>query len=1155
MQRGWLVLPLLGLLAASTAQGASLELPFIEGLRRHGYYDYALLEIDRVEARKNLSPELRATLDFERAVTQLQYARSLVNPESQAKELDRAAKSLEQFTRLHPDNPMVSKAYAERGQLLLDRARVELWQLHPDDSSAKQTAARTKARKIIGEARGVFQISHDQAKAAYERFPKIPPSDPKVIEARRQAESSYLRAQLNLAVCTFEEGLTYEPKSSDRKKTLRKAADEFDKIHVNYRSQGAGLRAHLWQGKCFQEEGEPRKALGIYNELIRNDAPNETSRQIRAHATQFRLECLNEQADYTPVVKEVTDWLAALKKNIAPTTTDLGIRWQRAVAAEGLAAAKDTAPGDHERLVKLAAEDAQTVSRYPGEFQMLARAMMTRVGSPSGKKEDVRDFASGLNKARGNMEEIQGILEQMEAAGAEQKAKFQQQLHEKLQSAARQLHGLLAVAEPRTDKKELNRARYYLAFVDYELKENDEAAILAEYASRRLTTLEPDLARDSARLALAAYEQEFNSRPDAQRVTMARIAQPVAEYLIRTWPEHDRANEARITMARLLDRSKQPLEAARWYAGVLESSDQYAEAQVGAGREYWIAAQTAPKQTPGGKPREALVNEWTTQAEKYLRHGIEKAGDPADAAGNPPDWLVVGKVALANLDIGTGRYDEAAKLLSDPPHSVVESIAVTDEAHRPGEGVKGRPFASYVYQTLLRLEIGRHRVDAAMAAMQQLEKIAGATGAEGVTAIYVSLGKEIEKEIARLIASKDRARLTEVRKSFEKFLEELVGRSSSMTYGSLLWIAETYAGLGEGMSEDPNAAREYFAKASRTYDQLIERVAADASAPPDRALSLQLRLANCLRRQGDYERSVQIVRSVIAKKPKALDVQILAADILEDWGSSGDAAAEEKSLAAISGLRDANGGGTVWGWAEIAARLQRILAGGKADNEFREKYFDARYNIPRCRRNFALSQKDPALRKKALNVALGEINAFALVSADVGDDSWRRLDDLYQGIERDLGQPETPLRKPDLRNAGAVDVPTADEKKEIAQAKTATPAAATPATAQPQSAAPPAPPSKGWMLLGFAGVIVAGGLIVWNMRRQQSTRKTFPSFAASDAVDLPGRPATRRPRSPSGSPKPDGSAPSGLSQPGSAQSGAPQKNPAAPRKTAKPKPQ
>ena len=90
-----------------------------------------------------------------------------------------------------------------------------------------------------------------------------------------------------------------------------------------------------------------------------------------------------------------------------------------------------------------------------------------------------------------------------------------------------------------------------------------------------------------------------------------------------------------------------------------------------------------------------------------------------------------------------------------PPHSVVASVAVTDEAARPAEGVKGRPFASYVYQSLLRAQIGRHQVDASLEAMQQLEKIAGASGAEGVTAIYVSLGKEIEKELGRLIATND----------------------------------------------------------------------------------------------------------------------------------------------------------------------------------------------------------------------------------------------------------------------------------------------------------------------------------------------------------------------------------------------------------------
>ena len=67
-----------------------------------------------------------------------------------------------------------------------------------------------------------------------------------------------------------------------------------------------------------------------------------------------------------------------------------------------------------------------------------------------------------------------------------------------------------------------------MAFVDYELGNNDEAAILAEYAARRLHAINPELARESARLALAAYEQEYEARSPEQRPVMVRIARPVA---------------------------------------------------------------------------------------------------------------------------------------------------------------------------------------------------------------------------------------------------------------------------------------------------------------------------------------------------------------------------------------------------------------------------------------------------------------------------------------------------------------------------------------------------------------------------------------------------------------------------------------------------
>jgi tetratricopeptide (TPR) repeat protein len=1119
-----------GTTAILAAGGAAQELAFLRGLRDRGYYEYATFEIERLEARKNLPADLRATLDFERAITQLQYARSLINGEAQAKELDRAAKSLDQFARSHPDNPLVAKARGEQAQILLDQARVEMWRLHPKDPPDKQDATRSHARQLVEQARAVFQEAFEQSKTAYEKFPRASLDDPQVRAQRLRAEADFLRAQINLAICTFEEGLTYEPKSKDRRKSLTHAADAFEQIHVNYRSQGAGLRARLWEGKCFEEQGDRTKALGIYNELLQNHADNETVRQIRDHATQFRLACLNEESnkDFSLVVNEATQWLDG-SKDRRRTSIGLGIRWQRAVAAERMAATKDAESENRERWLNMAIGDAREVSRFPGEFHAAALAMMGRLGVEQiRKKGDLRDFASAYSVAQKNMDDIQSLKERLDAASGDERVNLQKEWHEHLLQTAGRLRRVLEAADARTERRELNRARYYLAFVDYELERNDEAAILADYAARRLRTLNPELSRESARLALAACEQEYAARPPAQRSIMVRIARPVAEFLIHNWPDHEHANEARMTMARLCDRAKEHVESAGWYASVTEGSEQYAEAQIGAGREYWVASQTAPKRTGpknavADSSRESQINEWTAKAEKYLQHGIEKAGDAADANGIPPDWLTVGKTELANLEIGLGRYDDAVKLLTDPPHSVVSSVAVTDEKARPAEGVKARPFASYVYQSLLRAEIGRHQVDASLEAMQNLEKIAGASGAEGVTAIYVSLGKEIEKEIGRLQATHDQTRLSEVRKSFDKFLDELSRRSETMSYGSLLWIAETYTGLGDGLSEDLPAASEYFAKAAHAYEQLIARVAADKSvARQDPTLSLKLRLANCLRRQGDFGHALEIVRGVIAQKPKTLDVQVAAAGILQDWGASSVSRAELRSLDAIRGLHDPAGGGVVWGWGEIAARLEHVLANGKPDNELREKYFEARYNIPDCRRQFAIREKDRATRTKALEVALGEIKAFALVSADMGDEPWRRLDTLYQDIETDLGRHATPLPKPDLRAANAA----ATSASQPAAAKL-TPVAKGTATSGSSPHAPaksaaksaktePNPDSTGvapiWIGFGLIfGVAFTIAAVVWNIRRQQPTHKVIRSLGSPEFIDLPGRPAKRAP--------------------------------------------
>jgi hypothetical protein len=1095
----------------SPAWASSLDVKFVHGLREHGLYDYALAEIDRLKAQKNLSPEMATTLDFERAITQLQAARSVLNAASQSRELQRAATELERFAKSHPDSPLRSTADFERANLHLDEARAAMSSATVRDASFKREAAQKKARHLIDEARTIFQTVHDRSKTEYEKFPKTRLDDPKAQEARSQAESSYMGAQIMLGVCSYEVGLTYDSRSDEHKTALERAVKEFDRIIVSYRTQGAGLRAQFWQGRCFEEMGKTTEALGIYSQLSQKQGTSNFIKQLRDDATQAHLACLNSKPGKNDflVVNEATNWLAASKDRLR-TPVGLAIRWQRAVASEHLAAAKDTSSTERDRLLHSAADDAREISRVPGEFQTPAVAMLGRLRTDTvSKRAEARDFVSGFAMATKSVDAIQALHDRLESATAEEKPKIENELQAQLREARQKLQSALAAADPRRDPKELNRARYYLAFVDYELKDYDAAAVLGDYAARRLKNYDVDLARESAHLALAAIDQEFKACPESQRIVLARIARPTAEFLIHNWPDQDKANEARAIMAELYDQSKQPLEAAQWYASVTPGSEGYAEAQIGAGREFWSAALSAPKAASGGPSRETQIKEWTSSAEKYLRNGIAKAGDPADSAGNPPAWLVSGKVVLANLEIGLGKYDDAVKLLTDQPHSVTDSIAVTDEASRPATGVKNKTFASFVFQTLLRAQIGRHQVDAAIEAMQQLEKIAGASGVEGVTAIYVSLGKEIEREIARLIASNDRQRLIEVRKSFDKFLEELTKRSQSMSYGSLLWIAETYTGLGEGISDDESAAREYFGKAATTYEQILAKNAADTSpAAKDRALSLELRLANSRRHQGDYQHALETVRSVLAERPKTLEVQITAAGILQDWGASGGTDAEHRSLEAIKGLHDSDGG-AVWGWAEIAARVQRFLAGRKTDNDLREKYFEARYNIPACRRQCALVEKDPAMRAKILEVALGEIRAFALGSTDIGEDSWKRLDGLYQQIEADLGRQTTPLAHPDLRTAESAPVAAAEHEP--------APTVATPVAQSTAAKAASAPEASSiapfWLVIGFLALAAASaGGMWWGLGRQKPHRKTLPSFAADGEVDLPSRPV--RPAAP-----------------------------------------
>ena len=235
---------------------------FIHGLREHGLHDYALAEIDRLKARKNLSPEMAATLDFERAITQLQAARSVLNAASQSRDLQRAATELERFAKAHPDSPLRSTADFERANLHLDEARAAMSAVTARDASFKREPAQKKARHLIDEARTIFQTVHDRSKTEYEKFPKTRLEDPKAQEARSQAESSYMGAQIMLGVCSYEEGLTYDPKSDEHKTKLERGRQGIRSHHRQLSYAGCRIAGPILAGSLFRGNGQDDRGPG-----------------------------------------------------------------------------------------------------------------------------------------------------------------------------------------------------------------------------------------------------------------------------------------------------------------------------------------------------------------------------------------------------------------------------------------------------------------------------------------------------------------------------------------------------------------------------------------------------------------------------------------------------------------------------------------------------------------------------------------------------------------------------------------------------------------------------------------------------------------------------------------------------------------------------
>ena len=1081
-----------------TAQAVEPYLEFVQALRNQGYHDYAILYLDQISAKSNTPAEIKQVISYQKAVTLQENAKTVRSPEKQLELLSQAQGFLEDFVKQNPNHPNAADANTDRATILLDKGKAENEQAKSPSNQGTKRDLQNRARATIGKAREVFQTAFDQLDAAFKKFPTFvdPVKDADQYAARANIEKNLIMTTLRLGMCTYEEAQTHDPSANEFKQLLNKAADEFEKMHQKYRSQVAGLHARAWQGKCFEEQRDLQKALGIYNELLAHPGNDSSLEDLKTQTLYFKLICLNskERKDYQLAADQADEWL---KKHQNEGTTRLGlsIQYQQAVAYEELGNNPELIKPDKERYLKQARNSAEQVQKFASEHKEVAAAMVSRLNTKLGGKDaKVDTFDAAVTLARQALSTATDLKKEIDEAIKLKKmpdeiAKMKADQALELNDAYRNFELAFTLIKPNDDKKNIATARLHFAHVNYYLHRNYEAAVLGQYVARTASKDDSTVALDAAYIAMAAFVQAYNENkaPNDQKGEDMRMIVKAANLIADRWPSSDKANDAFMILGRMLGAQKKPAEAAAFFGKVPETDSKYAEAQLAAGQAYATAYAGSHRMLE--KPAPEKLAGWLKSAQDHLRKGIDKMSPLVAPQGPVPGELIAAKVSLAQIIISQGKEAEALKLLLDDPQSVVKAVHVEDEALRPENGVTSRKFATETYKLVLRAYIGTDNLDKARETMKTLEKIGG----DDITELYVDLGKKLKDELERFRQAGETERFEKLMTSFETFLNDMASRKEGQTFGSLSWIGETYFALGETVANDAAKANAFYDKAGNAFTEILTRSKDDQNfALPIQMYDVKLRQIRVYRFKKDYPPAEPLVTEILKDRPNDLKVQTAAAEFYQDWGRSGLADGVKRLLVAIQGTQKQ--GGNMWGWGEIGKKLQKSQEFA-TNPVYVENFLNARFHGTSCRMWYGM--ETPKDKQKALEGCRAELMVTVSVTKDMPEEWVQKFNALYREVLTNMGK--VPEDLPRAINV-AVAPPVKPEPTELK-----------PAGAEGVNGnvivtpPPPGPDLMTWIIFGsclVGGVVAVGWLLL--KPKSAPKAKAFGTATVAGPVSFSG---------------------------------------------------
>ncbi|MEW4562225.1 hypothetical protein AB1K70_06845 [Bremerella sp. JC770] len=1041
---------LLAFSSASTAKEPFDE--FFNGLLQRGYHEQAIWYIESMADNPGLSDDVKKTLDYRKAIAQIEAARRSANLDTREELLVAAGDNLGKFLKANPQSDRVIDATIQRGNVLSDQARLAEARARREEKPADKKPFLDMANKRYGEARKVFEDANKQIREALTGLPKVldPSKDASKIAFRDEMRASYIQTQLLASNCLFEMAKTLPEDNPDRKKQLAQAAKEFGETYSKYKSRLAGLYARLYEAQAQQALGKTKEAIAIYVDdlMLLGDQP-EQFRQVKLKAAIGLAEIWMKQDEQAKVLKDIAPWLAdqQLRANQERDEDWLNIKLIVAKAYKKDADGRDNKDKQRGENRREALKLAVDVAKYPSEFQKEALQIRTDLQGEDAVAQDEseaktfqeavtagRDLITEANTQSFAVRKMQADLKATKDKATKEQLTSQIEADQKVvqeafSKAESKFQQALQLADRDTSSDEVNGVQYFLSFLGFQDGDYWQTYARASFVAQRYPN--SPSAKPCSKMALACALRLFEEAPADNRAFELGLVQNTTDFMVKTWPDSEEAGQALLALIGFQlqqasskelswDQQKAMLEAAeKSVAKIADGTAAKADAQLKVGQTYWNlflrgnALRREAKDNPDamGVPTEQQLTAIKDKTQSILAAGVDSY------QGDDPDYsYVLGALSLIQVYTDIGEPEKAVQLLEKKNVGLMNLVeAKNPAASRPGVDQLIYKAAVRAYISALPNTTDASKTEALMAnaekAMAQLKSLVGgdAEGQKQLVAIYISLANDLKTQLDNA----NPASKVALAGAFEKFLNRVA--ESSNEPNVLNWVGETFYNLGQSFSEDPSFngdTKSFYNKAIAAYQQILNRPQGSALNPA-LVQQVRVRIAMAQREIGEYEQAIATFTEVLKEKNMMVNVQVEAAKTYYMWGlNGGDSKTFYQSLMGAEPNPE-NKQNLIWGWGRLQSILARYAQAGADPSPFKETFFECRYYLAACRYQFALAQSSNDKKDQYLAAAAKDISSTQSFDPTLGGDEWfQKFDTLMRKIQKDLTGEAKGLDKP-----------------------------------------------------------------------------------------------------------------------------------------------